>query len=171
MWLLLGLALLMNTLIGRFVSRTRGEGFGGKIKDIGFDILPDLTNYEYLHDVTLIIPLIFVIMNWNTIDKKSYIHFLTMMYFMRAISNMVTQFPRAKSNPCRKGSPLSNCNDYMFSGHTTFNIVTSHFLNNGLFPIYPIFSSLVTISTRAHYSVDVLIAWIIFFALKYKIKV
>ena len=171
MWLLLGLALLMNTLVGRFISRTRGEEFGGKIKDIGFDILPNLTKYEFLHDVTLITPLIFLVLNWNTVDKKTYIHFLTTMYFMRAISNMVTQFPRAKSEPCRKSNPLSNCNDYMFSGHTTFNIVTSYFLKNGMFPIYPILSSLTTISTRAHYSVDVLMAWIIFFALKYKIKV
>jgi hypothetical protein len=37
--------------------------------------------------------------------------------------------------------------------------------------VYPILSSLVTVSTRAHYSVDVVIAWIIFFALKLKMKV
>lgn len=170
MWLLLGVALLLNTLVGRFISKPRGEGFGGKIRDIGFDVLPDLTNYEYLHDITLIVPLLFLVMNWNTINQKSYIKFLTMMYFMRAISNMVTQFPRAKDKPCNEFSPLSNCNDYMFSGHTTFNIVTSYFLQNGMFPVYPIVSSLATISTRAHYSVDVLMAWIIFFALKCNIK-
>tara|TARA_R110001606_G_scaffold23932_2_gene79892 strand:+ start:19575 stop:20090 length:516 start_codon:yes stop_codon:yes gene_type:complete len=171
MWLLLGIALLMNTLVGRFISRVRGEGFGGKIRDIGFDFLPDLTKYEVLHDMTMILPLILLIMNWNGVNQKGYITFLTTMYFMRAISNVVTQFPRAKSKPCKEGSPLSNCNDYMFSGHTTFNIVTSYFLNNGMFPVYPILSSLVTVSTRAHYSVDVVIAWIIFFALKLKMKV
>jgi len=171
MWLLLGIALLMNTLVGKFISRVRGEGFGGKIRDIGFDFLPDLTKYEVLHDVTMILPLILLVINWNGINQKGYISFLTTMYFMRAISNVVTQFPRAKIKPCKEGSPLSNCNDYMFSGHTTFNIVTSYFLNNGMFPVYPIVSSLVTVSTRAHYSVDVVIAWIIFFALKFKMKV
>jgi len=170
MWLLLGLALLMNTLVGKFISRVRGEGFGGKIRDVGFDFLPDLTKYEFLNDVTLIVPLVLLVLNWNRINQNGYISFLTAMYFMRALSNMVTQFPRAKSKPCNEGSPLSNCNDYMFSGHTTFNIVTSYFLKNGMFPIYPILSSLTTISTRAHYSVDVLMAWIIFFALKSRIK-
>lgn len=170
MWILLGIALLLNTLVGRFISKPRGEGFGGKIRDIGFDVLPDLTKYEMLHDITLIVPLMFLVMNWKSVNQKGYIAFLTMMYFMRAITNMVTQFPRAKSTPCREANPLSNCNDYMFSGHTTFNIVTSYFLKNGMFPVYPILSSLVTISTRAHYSVDVLMAWIIFFALKCNVR-
>jgi len=166
MWILLGLALLLNTLVGRLISNPRGEGFGGQIRDVGFDILPDLTKYEFLHDVTLLVPLVFLIFNWKNVDQTRYVSFLTMMYFMRAISNTVTQFPRAKSTPCKTGNPLSNCNDYMFSGHTTFNIVTSYFVNKGLFPVYPIISSLMTISTRAHYSIDVLMAWIIFFALK-----
>lgn len=170
MWILLVIALLLNTLVGRLISKPRGEGFGGRIRDIGFDVLPDLTKYEILHDVTLIIPLVLLVLNWKSIDSNKYISFLTIMYFMRALSNMVTQFPRAKSTPCNRNNPLSNCNDYMFSGHTTFNIVTSYFLKNGMFPIYPILSSLVTISTRAHYSIDVLMAWIIFFALKCTVR-
>ncbi len=170
MWILLGLALLLNTLVGRLISNPRGEGFGGKIRDVGFDILPDLSTYESLHDITLIVPFVLLVLNWKSIDSNKYISFLTIMYFMRALSNMVTQFPRAKSTPCKTSNPLSNCNDYMFSGHTTFNIVTSYFLNKGLFPVYPLISSLVTISTRAHYSIDVLMAWIIFYALKCTIK-
>jgi len=170
MWILLGLALLLNTLVGRLISNPRGEGFGGKIRDVGFDILPDLSTYESLHDITLIVPFVLLVLNWKSIDRNKYISFLTIMYFMRALSNMVTQFPRAKSTPCQTSNPLSNCNDYMFSGHTTFNIVTSYFLNRGLFPMYPLISSLVTISTRAHYSIDVLMAWIIFYALKCTIK-
>ena len=167
MWILLVIALLLNTLVGRLISKPRGEGFGGKIRDIGFDVLPDLSNYELLHDLTLIVPFGLLVLNWKSINRDRYVSFLTIMYFMRALSNMVTQFPRATSKPC---NPLSNCNDYMFSGHTTFNIVTSYFLNKGLFPVYPMISSLVTISTRAHYSIDVLMAWIIFFALKCTIK-
>jgi len=166
MWILLAIALLLNTLVGRLISKPRGEGFGGNIRDVGFDILPDLSHYEILHDITLIVPFVLLVLNWKSIDSNKYISFLTIMYFMRALSNIVTQFPRAKSKPCNQNNPLSNCNDYMFSGHTTFNIVTSYFLNKGLFPVYPIISSLVTISTRAHYSIDVLMAWIIFYALK-----
>lgn len=166
MWIPLIIALLMNSVVGNLISRKRGQGFNGKIMDIGFDILPDLSKYEWLHDFTLIIPIIFLALNWNNIDQKKYIKFLTIMYFMRAICNIATQYPRAKINACHKSNPLSNCNDYMFSGHTTFNIVTSYFLKNGMFPIYPMISSLITISTREHYTADVIVAWIIFFALK-----
>jgi len=63
----------MNTLVGRFISRVRGEGFGGKIRDVGFDFLPDLTKYEFLHDVTLIVPLILLVLNWNRINQNGYI--------------------------------------------------------------------------------------------------
>jgi len=33
-------------------------------------------------------------------------------------------------------------------------MVTSYFLQIGMFPLYPIFSSLVAISTREHYTAD-----------------
>jgi hypothetical protein len=171
MWFLLILALLMNMLVGRYVSKPRGEPFGGKIRDVGFDTLPDLSNYEIIHDLTVVIPLAFLILNWKSVNKEGYIQFLTFMYFMRALSNMVTQFPYIKNRTCDPKHPFSYCNDYMFSGHTTFNIVTSYFVNKGLFPVYPILSSMVTIATRAHYSIDVLMAWIIFFALKCNITV
>jgi len=163
MWILLGVALLLNTLVGRFISKPRGDKYGGQIRDVGFDYLPDLRKYDMLHDMTLIVPFLFLLFNWRTIDQTKYISYLTIMYFLRALTNIVTQYPRAKDTTCK---PMTNCNDYMFSGHTTFNIVTSYFVNKGLFPAYPIFSSLIAISTREHYSIDVLMAWIIFFALK-----
>ena len=166
MLLLLVIALLMNSIVGRLICKKRGQGFNGNIMDIGFEFLPNLTEHEWLHDFTLILPIVFVVFKWNNIDQGRYVTFLTIMYFMRAICNVATQYPRAKINHCDRSNPLSNCNDYMFSGHTTFNIVTSYFLQNGMFPLYPIFSSLVAISTREHYTADVVVAWLIFFALK-----
>jgi hypothetical protein len=106
MWILLVIALLLNTLVGRLISKPRGEGFGGQIRDVGFDILPDLSRYEILHDITLIVPFVLLVLNWKSIDSNKYISFLTIMYFMRALSNMVTQFPRAKSKPCNQNNPF-----------------------------------------------------------------
>ena len=164
------LALLVNCLVGHFVAAKRGEKYGGKIRDVGFDILPDLNAHEYLTDLTLILPALLLVANWNTINRDGYVMMLTFMYFARALSNFVTHLPYATDKECKAKPPLGFCNDYIFSGHTTFNIVTSYFLKNGMFPVYPIFSSLITIATRSHYSIDVLIAWIIFFALKCNIK-
>jgi hypothetical protein len=171
MLVLLLAALLLNCLVGHFIAEKRGEKYGGKIRDVGFDILPNLSNHEYLTDLTLILPALLVAFNWNTINRDGYIMMLTFMYFARALSNMVTQLPYATDKECKSKPPMGFCNDYIFSGHTTFNIVTSYFLKNGMFPVYPIFSSLITIATRSHYSIDVLIAWIIFFALKCNVKV
>ena len=106
MWILLVIALLLNTLVGRLISKPRGEGFGGQIRDIGFDILPDLSHYEILHDITLIVPFVLLVLNWKSIDSNKYISFLTIMYFMRALSNMVTQFPRAKSKTFNKNNQI-----------------------------------------------------------------
>jgi hypothetical protein len=171
MIILLFAALLLNCLVGHFISQKRGEKYGGKIRDIGFDVLPDLSGHEYLTDLTLILPVILLVYKWKTINRDGYITFLTFMFFARALSNMVTQLPYATDKECKAKQPLGFCNDYIFSGHTTFNIVTSYFLKNGLFPVYPLFSSLITIATRAHYSIDILIAWILFFALKCTIKI
>ena len=170
MIVLLFISLLLNCLVGHFIVRNRGEKYGGKIRDIGFDILPDLSDHEYLTDLTLILPVLLLAFNWKTINRDGYIMMMTFMYFARSLSNMVTQLPYAKDRECKSKPPLGFCNDYIFSGHTTFNVVTSYFLNNAMFPAYPIISSLITIATRAHYSIDVLLAWIIFFALKCNVK-
>lgn len=169
------LALLANILVGYHVTLRHGEGNEGKVKDIGFDFLPDLGRYEILNDLTIVIPSLFLAYYWFSANKWSgsvknrYMTTLTFMFAARAMTTLVTQLPAAKPGVCTPNPPLSFCNDYMFSGHTTFNIVTSYFVGKVLYPVYPILASLVTVATREHYSVDVLVAWIIFFAVQCRI--
>jgi hypothetical protein len=169
------LALAANWFVGYYITTRRGEGNDGKAKDIGFELLPDLSRYEILHDLTGVIPSIFLLYKWFSADgwssvvKSRYMTTMTFMYAARAMTTLVTQLPAAKPGACKPNPPLSFCNDYMFSGHTTFNIVTSYFVGKVLYPVYPIIASLVTIATREHYSIDVLVAWIIFFAIQCRI--
>ena len=177
MWIYVALflALASNWLVGYYITSHRGQGGDGKAVDIGFELLPDLSRYEILHDLTGVIPTIFLAYNWfrpggwTDAVKNRYMLTLTFMYAARAMTNIVTQMPAAKPGVCTPNPPFSFCNDYMFSGHTTYNIVTSYFVGKVLYPVYPIFASLVTIATREHYSVDVLVAWIIFFAVQCRI--
>ena len=69
MLLLLVIALLMNSIVGRLICKKRGQGFNGNIMDIGFEFLPNLTEHEWLHDFTLILPIVFVVFKWNNIDQ------------------------------------------------------------------------------------------------------
>ena len=169
------LALASNWLVGYYITTRRGEGNGGKARDIGFELLPNLSKYEILHDLTGVIPTLFLLYKWFSPNgwsegvKNRYLLTLTFMYAARAMTNIVTQLPAAKPGTCTPNPPFSFCNDYMFSGHTTFNIVTSYFVGKVLYPVYPIIGSLVTIATREHYSIDVLVAWIIFFAIQCRI--
>ena len=170
------LALAANWLVGYYITSRRGQASDGKVRDVGFEILPDLSRYEILHDLTGVIPTLFLVYNWFTANgwsdamKNKYMMTMTFMYGARALTNIVTQLPAAKTGTCKPNPPLSFCNDYMFSGHATFYIVTSYFVGKALYPVYPILASLITIATREHYSVDVLVAWIIFFAVQCRIS-
>jgi len=169
------LALASNWLAGYYITTRRGQGYDGKTRDIGFELLPNLSKYEILHDLVAVIPTLLLVYNWfrpggwSDGVKNRYLLTLTFMYAARAMTIIVTQLPAAKPGACKPNPPFSFCNDYMFSGHITFNIVTSYFVGKVLYPLYPIISSLVTIATREHYSIDVLVAWIIFFAIQCRI--
>jgi len=162
------LSLMFNLIIGYFITAKRASGpKGDKIYDVGFSILPDLSKYEYVNDVMLLVPLLFVMVLWSkwSLDKRtSMILMLGMMYLFRAIALYATTYPSPKE--CKMRPPFGFCNDHMFSGHTSFNLVLSSFVGRPLWPIWPMITSIMSVATRDHYTVDVVIAWLIFGALK-----
>ncbi len=139
-----------------------------EIYDVGHKILPktpDKTN-----DVQLVITavmLLWKLPGWESPKINSYLTFLIVMYFFRLLTTYSTSLPAPPGKKC-KGGVLAQCNDYIFSGHTTFNIVTSYFIGAPVWPVWPMITSVGTVAEREHYTVDVLLAWLIFFALKCK---
>lgn len=167
--LLLVISLIVNVIVGYHISAQKGNHKGGDIHDVGFEFLPNLEKYEHLPDYLLIVPITFLVYNWSSwsaIKKKNYMTLLTVMFFARAICNAVTIMPYTKEKPCEIKPRFGFCNDYTFSGHTTVNLVTSEFIGAPLWPVWPIVSSIISILTRDHYTIDIVIAWILFFALK-----
>ena len=141
-----------------------------KIYDIGHKVLPNLSKYHRIGDIALFVPIIallFSIPKWSNKNTESYFKILGLMYIFRGLCNSVTTYPSV--NKCVFKPPFGFCNDYMFSGHTTFNVVSSYFIGTPLWPIWPIISSLFAVASREHYTVDIFIAWIIFAALKCRI--
>jgi hypothetical protein len=167
--LLFILSLVVNIFVGYYISSQKGDGKGGYIFDAGFHLLPNWEHYEHLPDYLLLVPIIALIYSWSTWSsskKNDYLLLLSLMYFARAVCNAVTVMPYTKEQPCKLKPRFAFCNDYTFSGHTTFNIVTSNFVGGPLWPFWPIISSITSVLTRDHYTLDIVLAWIIFFSLK-----
>ena len=169
-YILFLLALLLNGLIGYTASYKRNVKEGDPVYDLGFKLLPNLQKYDHLGDYALIIPIFSVLFSWGSWGTSKREKFLTMfilMYTFRALSNYVTTIPSSKE--CELKPPFGFCNDYMFSGHSAFNIVSSYHVGSPLWPVWPLITSLFSIASREHYSVDVVIAWVIFAAMKSKL--
>jgi hypothetical protein len=163
------LSLVTNILVGYYASHRNGSGRGGQIYDVGFHLLPNWEKFEHLPDYLLTVPILFLFYKWPSWSgktKNNYLLLLTLMYFARALCNAVTVLPYTKQEPCKLKPRFAFCNDYTFSGHTTFNVVTSNFVGAPLWPVWPLISSTVSVLTRDHYTLDILLPWILFFALK-----
>jgi len=160
-------ALALNMLIGYYVSFKRNVRETDPIYDVGFNLLPDISRHDWLSDVALIVPLMglaFAWPNWSHTRQQSMLVLLGIMFLFRSIVNYVTTYPSMKK--CELKPPFGFCNDFMFSGHTSFNLVVAYHLGGVFWPSWPILASLLSIATHEHYSADVVMAWIVFTALK-----
>ena len=169
-YILFLLALLLNGLIGYTASYKRNVKEGDPVYDLGFKLLPNLQKYDHLGDYALIIPIFSVLFlwgSWGTPKREKFLTMFIFMYTFRALSNYVTTLPSSKE--CKLKPPFGFCNDYMFSGHATVNIISSYYVGSPLWPVRTILTSLFSVASREHYSVDHIIAWLIFTSLKCKI--
>ena len=138
------------------------------IYDVGHEVLPRTS--ESTNDFQLVLTalmLVWKLPGWESSKINSYLTFLIVMYFFRLLTTYVTSLPAPPGKECKSGV-LAQCNDFIFSGHTTFNIVTSYFIGAPVWPVWPMITSVGTVASREHYTVDVLLAWLIFFSLKSK---
>ena len=157
--IIVSLAAIMNVTNDRVV--------GEKIYDLGHDMLPTAPYFtnDVQAGITLMV-LLYKIPTWSNTKIHSYLTFIALMLFFRMLTTYATTLPVARDIcPCKPGF-LTKCNDYIFSGHTTFNVVTSFFIGAPLWPIWPLVASVGTVASRSHYTVDVLLAWLIFLSLK-----
>lgn len=156
------IVLLLNKLIGYYMPKNNT-----KIIDLGHNILPRFP--ENLNDAVTGLTFIAALFYRNVLLKGDYLKYITTMYFFRSLTIFLTILPQpAERDKCNR-SIRNNCNDFLYSGHTILNVVTSYFIGYPMWPIWPIITSLITIGSLSHYSVDVLLSWLIFFSLKMRI--
>jgi hypothetical protein len=153
------------------------EGFQSPLKDALHDMLPDLSKYVYLRDVVLplfIVPLFFVYKN-GTFVQYVYEFWESFMFIvmLKAITIFFTFLPA--SNPeCARKKQVNHCFHQIFSGHNSFVLLLCllylkylawseyHFILIAVI-VCTILYSFFILMTRAHYSVDILISYIIVF--------
>lgn len=130
--------------------------------DIGHEFLPDTSKYRIINDL---IPSILVLFALYSKKRNQLVNALCIAISMRIMSSYVTILPKSTKSECKfKGGIIGGCHDKMFSGHMTVNILSSIAIAKQ-FPEYipilifiNIFAGISTISSRDHYTVDVMIA-------------
>ena len=148
-----------------------GSSSNAALPDLFHNILPDLSAYEQLIDL---IPaslglLVIIFCRKNiTLRLRKIATQLSIVYLLRVITSSVTVLPSpicTTSRPSCKA--IGGCHDLIFSGHTSTMLIFAWHLQR-CFPEYRthlilfcILGSAVIVATRGHYTIDVIVAWIV----------
>ena len=160
-------------LINKELNNSNSEN----LNDILFDFTPDLHNYYYIVNLIIFILLIPLFIN----PKKKYFisifKYFSIIIFIRCITTCVTIMPPIKDCKIKLENKnniynyiIGHCNDKIFSGHTSFmlilffviykyKILKSNYLI--IYGLLILLNSFLIILTRSHYTVDVILAYII----------
>lgn len=148
-----------------------------KVFDIGMKYIPDMSDNKILIKmcdiVSAAIPLLFFWKsNWNSKYILDYYIILICIFIIRLIFIHITILPKSKNCDDSKytidNAMTGHCYDKIFSGHFAvlflavlfayeYKIFTNMFLISMLLLIY----SIMIISTRSHYSIDIIVSVIV----------
>ena len=147
-----------------------------KIYDIGFEYIP-IINWHFLDDIMVVLPIILCF--YYKINFSNFLFLLTCIYLLRELTTAVTLLPpppfcvEINSDKMSKSKVLTkiagSCNETIFSGHTTFMLLCLLFvlpkINDNYIKIaiytYALLTSFIIVAMRSHYTIDVVIAWVI----------
>lgn len=147
-----------------YEERTKNRNLKYKIYDIGHKYLPNLSRIENIELITNIFLFSPFILEPSMI--KDYLSFMTPIFTFRLLTTNATILP--KSTNCDDNNfGLVNflnghCYDKLFSGHMASSSIISLLLNQKnynkkLLLFYNLLISFLLISSRQHYTADVLI--------------
>lgn len=167
--------LFYNYKNNRFLTYYSDKNYS-ELYDLGFNNIK-IIYYNFLDDILVMLPLILCI--YYKINFSEFLFMLTMIYLLREITTSVTLLPptpycinksKERNNSSKIITQISGaCNETIFSGHTSLMLLAFLFVlpkikNNYIKIIiyfYAIFTSIVIISLRSHYTIDIILAWII----------
>lgn len=146
-----------------------------KVYDISHNYLPNLSHNKFLrilNEIPVVLPFLLLFVNVNIFIE--YIFYMFTIFFIRCIFNLATILP--KTDYCKNTDDdnfhiLSHfhghCYDFIFSGHfSSFFLFTlilyNHFNHNIYLLVFSnILYALIILLIRAHYTTDILVAFVI----------
>lgn len=147
-----------------------------ELYDSGFQYIP-IIRFHFLDDVLVLLPVFLGI--YYKINFNEFLFMLTVIYVLREITTSITLLPptpfcfERSKDKASKSEYITNisgtCNETIFSGHTSLMLLIFLFilpkiqsnLLKILIYIYAILTSIVIIGIRSHYTIDVIVAWVI----------
>ena len=133
-----------------------------KPNDILHTYTPEIPGWT--SDVTMVITGILLFLYRKNVRFDKMLVMLIIFYLVRLVFVVSTTLPRVNGkNHCNGEDCIfkpGDCTDYFFSGHTLLNLVASYHIGSPVFPAWPAVASLVTVASREHYTIDVLMPWV-----------
>jgi sphingomyelin synthase-related protein 1 len=158
----------------KFINKINNKN----IYDLGFNYIPRINNkYKYIDDVLIFI--IFIVMLFFNINYINFIILYIIIRFIRMICMLSITIPPADKNCFKKQKQkqksfkyvkfiTGHCGETIFSAHTTILLLCILFIMpkvNNFFKIllfvYGLIGSILIIALRHHYTIDVILAWVI----------
>lgn len=147
----------------------------GPLRDLLHAHLPNLSRHERLIDLlplTLGI-LVALFALFGKLDHANVCRMLAVALLLRCITMSVTLLPSPICTPGRSCAAIGGCHDCIFSGHTAMTLLLAYALARHfdgdwqvVVPLlaYSLATSALVVMTRAHYTVDVVVAWVAAYA-------
>lgn len=138
-------------------------------------VIPNLKRYELLIDLVPIllgVAMLYLYM-YDNLDEKlirdAIVYYSTLM-IIRALVYSSTILPSPTCSKGQQNATTGGCHDCIYSGHTVATLILAYSLYQhnpdylAALVVYCILGSLLIIGTRSHYTVDVIIAYIVVYA-------
>lgn len=143
------------------------QPFHVELYDLGHLCLPNLEKYEYLINYVTLGSL-FLLCIFFSSYLFEFIKLYTIIFLLRLLFTNCTVLPKMKH--CKVSDIMSvngYCYDKIFSGHASFVclftlfLLQSKYISLGTMIILNLLNGLLIVSTKAHYTIDVLIAFMV----------
>ena len=167
------LSLFFSQFCVYYVNSREKDNLNIQLKDPLIDNLPFFQGLDKLYDLTVVPPLFLTIMFYQKMPIENLSYNLSTILILRGFCILTTSIPKFKS--CNqenyKNSLLfsGGCYDKIFSGQLAFIITFILYLINYtdqskykiIYYFYVIVASFLSLVTESHYSIDLLISWIL----------
>ena len=137
-----------------------------KIIDITHEYLPTIPDY-YISDIMILLQILFSITHLPFGDLEEIMAVMSIVQFFRCICSISTVLPPLKryEDKVRIGGVNGSGTEYIFSGHASYACATFIYLWRAGYKhplaIYNFISQYIICASKNHYTVDVVLAWII----------